>query len=435
MIEGGTPGASALAQAAQRRAEVDRLVAEAQQFETAASDERIMAAQLATLPPAYVILHDLQVPDLATTVDHLVVGQGGAFLVVTRRCPDAIAFHGGELWSGEHSLRRDLDGARIASALLTRALSTPVVPLIAFVGTVVPNATPPVVQGVLVCSADYVVRVITRASHTMLAPAQFTDVVQRALPMLSVPTSMQRHDPAVYHAAADAARAAALAVVATPTDTAPRDVPPVALSAPSPPAVVPSVPEPEPEPVPTDIEPAAVAGDDSPPPRRRHWWNRIGLGVAAAVTLVLALVVVGVLAKTVWNGSASGADHTPATSVGPTTTSPYVTGPSRPTLGDQVVAPEVSFVATCPAKGVGWTLTPNWPGDIDHLAEYVVEVRDLKGPWHRLGSFTTRDELAHGALVHQKPGTASGVRITAVMSDGSRSPKAPAIVAAPKSAC
>jgi hypothetical protein len=153
------------------------------------------------------------------------------------------------------------------------------------------------------------------------------------------------------------------------------------------------------------------------------------------LALVAVVVVVGLLVRTLWGGNASSAEGATTTSVGPTTTSPYVPGPSHPTLGDQVVAPEVSFVATCPAKAAGWTLTPNWPGDLDHLAAYVVEVRDLKGPWHRLGSFTSRDDLARGALVRQKPGAASGVRITAVMSDGSRSPNAPAIVAAPKSAC
>ena len=451
MIEGGKAGAGALAQAAQRRAEVERLVAEAQRFETVAADERIMAAQLATLPPSYVILHDLRVPELTPTVDHLVVGQGGAFLVVTRRCDDAVAFHGGELWSGERSLRPDLDSARVASALLTRALATPVVPLIGFVGTLVPNATPPVVQGVLVCSADYVARVITRASHTMLTPPQLTEVVQRAVPMLTVQTSIPRHDPAAYQAAADAARAAAAAPIAPVQPVAP--VEPTApvitastfMAAPTGPAAILRAPtiglptEVVTAPATIEADPAPASSPDVAPskPARtgRHWWSRLGSGAAVAIALVIVLVAVGVLAKVFWSGNASGADRTPPTSVGPTTTSPYVTGPSRPTLGDQVGAPEVAFVATCPGKGAGWTLTPRWPGDLDHLAAYVVEVRNLKGPWHRLGSFASRGELAKGALVHQKPGAASGVRITAVMSDGSRSPNAPAIVAAPKSAC
>ncbi|MEI8240571.1 MAG: hypothetical protein WCI22_14245, partial [Actinomycetota bacterium] len=89
----------------------------------------------------------------------------------------------------------------------------------------------------------------------------------------------------------------------------------------------------------------------------------------------------------------------------------------------------------CPTRGDGWTLTPSWPGDLNGLAAYEVEVRDLKGPWHRLGSFTRVADLADGALMHQRAGQATGVRITAVMLDGSRSANEPVIIAAPKTSC
>ncbi|MEI8239734.1 MAG: nuclease-related domain-containing protein, partial [Actinomycetota bacterium] len=184
MIEGGKAGASALALAAQRRAEVERLVVEAQHYEAVAADERIMAAQLATLPPIFVILHDLKVPDSPETADHVVVGPGGAFLIVTRRCLDSVEFRDGELWSGGRSLKSEIDGARVISALLTRTLVTPVVPVVGFVGAGVPIGTPTVVQGVIVCAADGVARVVTRATHTHLLAHEFAQVVQRAVPLL-----------------------------------------------------------------------------------------------------------------------------------------------------------------------------------------------------------------------------------------------------------
>ncbi|MDO9176248.1 MAG: nuclease-related domain-containing protein, partial [Actinomycetota bacterium] len=117
MIEGGVAGGSALSQAAQRRATAERLVLEAQWLEALATDERAVAGQLAQLPPAYALLHDLKLPGSKGNIDHLVIGPGGAFVVVTRRCQEAITFRGGQLWSGDLSLRDLLDAARVESQL------------------------------------------------------------------------------------------------------------------------------------------------------------------------------------------------------------------------------------------------------------------------------------------------------------------------------
>lgn len=192
MIEGGVAGSNALQLASQRRSTAERLATEAAWLERVAADLRLMATQLDDLPPAYAVLHDLTLPGSKGTVDHMVVGPGGAFLVVTRRYADAISFRDGQLWAGQHQLNGDLDTARVEATLMTQLLGSPVVPVLAFLDAVLPAAAPQAIDGVLVCSGATVTRVITRASHTLLTSPQVADVVERALPLLHSPGTVVR---------------------------------------------------------------------------------------------------------------------------------------------------------------------------------------------------------------------------------------------------
>ena len=192
MIEGGVAGSNALQLASQRRSTAERLATEAAWLERVAADLRLMAGQLDNLPPAYAVLHDLTLPGSKGTVDHMVVGPGGAFLVVTRRYADAISFRDGHLWAGQHQLHGDLDTARVEATLMTQLLGSPVVPVLAFLDAVLPAAAPQAIDGVLVCSGATVTRVITRASHTLLTSPQVADVVERALPLLHSPGTVVR---------------------------------------------------------------------------------------------------------------------------------------------------------------------------------------------------------------------------------------------------
>jgi hypothetical protein len=441
VIEGGKPGTSALAQAAQRRAAADRLLVEAGAFETLAADERIMASQLATLPRAYVILHDVRVPDSPGIADHLVVGPGGAFLVLTRRYLDPIGFHDGELWSGSRPLRPELDSARVQSALLTRALATPFVPVIGLVGTAVPNSTPPVVNGVLVCSADYVARVLTRASHTMLGAAEVADAVNRALPLMTAQISVNRHDPT--------ATQAAVVAHGTPSDS----VPVLPSTVPTP-GVLPSSPQLPPAAgrasAPVSAEPGVEAGDaaeggidrragasngSEATSARGRFWRRTGTGAAVLAALAVVTFAVGGLVRVLWSGDVNGAQREPASSVVAGSTTLFVPPTEHPPLAAAVEPPTVRFVSRCPAKGEGWSLVPTWPGDLEGLASYVVEVRTPKGPWHRYSAFSNRLEMQNAAITGQEPGTALIARITAVMSDGSRSLTSPSVITAPAHPC
>ena len=55
------------------------------------------------LPPAYALLHDLRLPGSKGNVDHLVIGPGGAFVVVIRRCPHAVEYRDGKLFADSQS--------------------------------------------------------------------------------------------------------------------------------------------------------------------------------------------------------------------------------------------------------------------------------------------------------------------------------------------
>ena len=187
MIEGGVAGVSAQSLAAERRAQAERLTAEASRLDATATDERWMSNHLAQLPSSYALLHDLSLPDGRGRVDHVVVGPGGAFVVLTRRVDGALTVQGDQLFAGGHSLKPAFDGARLSAQALTHGLGTPVVPIIALVGVSALGTLPGAIDGVLVTPADHTAQMVGRGSHTQLTGPQMSEVIDRVAPMLSGP--------------------------------------------------------------------------------------------------------------------------------------------------------------------------------------------------------------------------------------------------------
>ena len=299
VIDGGIAGGSALQQASQRRATADRLIAEARWLEALAADEQAMAAHLAELPPAYAVLHDLRLPGSKGNIDHVVIGPGGAFVVLTRRCSEAVVLRDGGLWAGDQSLSDVFNAARVESQLLTQSLLTPVVPVVALLDTRLPAATPGSLEGVLVCSGDRVVRVITRGSHTLLPPHLVGEVAERALPLLHNPGSVPRTE-------------SALGVRADPApDTSVRPV--------VPPAVVwqrqgggqgPATPKS------TAASSAVPTRDPTPPTNESTGRARAFRFVAVALTLLcLIALAVGSLISFVWSGDEAADTSSPSQAV------------------------------------------------------------------------------------------------------------------------
>lgn|GEM_PF-2613067 len=423
MIEGGVPGGSARYHAGQRRATADRLTLEANWLETIAADQSKMRNVLVQLPVAYAVMHDLNVPGSKGTIDHVVIGPGGAFIVVSRRYGEHIDYRDGQLWAGDRSMRSVLEGARAESELMTQSLGTPVVPVLALLDTILPAATPGVVDGVLVTSDENVVRVITRGAHTLLGPDKVADITARATPMLHTAGSVARTDSATGAAAPPMADRG----LRLPTPD------PMAGQIAARPSAMP-----------------AVLGDAAiviPPAHRkepRHRRSAWGIGAVIAGLCVLA-VAIGSLVRLVWNDESespstsvpSSSESTGETTIDLSTTVEPTAPPTAPPTSAPInglAAPLVQYTAVCPSPGAGWDMVPTWPGDIEGLKEYDVEML-ITDSWVSLTGWKNAvDETS--AILHGQPANATyTIRMTAVLTDGSRSVNTPTPIAAPATAC
>ncbi|MDO8363173.1 MAG: nuclease-related domain-containing protein [Actinomycetota bacterium] len=477
MIEGGVPGGSAQQNAAQRRATADRLIIEAKWLESLAADERAMAALLAHLPPAYAIMHDIKLAGSKGNVDHLVVGPGGAFIIVTRRFADAIVLRDGEMYAGEQSLRPVLDSARVESQLLTQSLLTPVVPVLGLMGSVLPAATPHAVDGVLVCSAVNIVRVITRGSHTLLPPHKVGEVAERALPLLHNPGSVMRGESTSGAVAEPEPDTSVNPVVppappASPASAQRRrnteqvvkrrmrrmrrrqaaDVLAEADGRNDPARIRPGRDPNGREGKAVAARPRAVGATGPGEPATEKaatsgTVRSVRFVVVALVVLCLVAIAVGTLISGLWQpddapvqrrprtsttlagagatDAAGGASTAPSSTVAPVAGQPLAAG---------LPAPAAVFTVSCPAAGGGWRLEPVWPGDLAGLQQYDLELQNLDGTWAPVQPITL--PTAGWAGLDGLPANVSlHLRVTALMTDGSRSISGETTVSLPPAAC
>ena len=405
MIEGGLAGGSAFQQAAQRRATAGRLHAEAEWLEALAADERAMALQLATLPPAYALLHDLRLPGSKGNVDHLVIGPGGVFVVVIRRCEHTVEYRDDQLWADSQSLGDVLAAAEVESQLLTQILRTPVVGVVALLDATLPAAMPSKVAGVFVCTGELVGRIITRGSHTLLPPHQVAELTERALPLLHSPATVPRTE-------------SALGVPAEPSPDM---------------SVMPMVPPQAPtKPRFRHTVPALATHEKSGRTRSMRF-----VGVALVVMCVLA-VAFGSLVSTIWGDSDNDVDKgeaaAPRTTVAVTIAEDTGQLPTPSTTTTPVAPPAVGFTATCPAPGGGWQLTPIWPGDVPGLVRYDVEVQNLDSSWRPLEAIVAA-QSPWTSLSSQPANAAYMVRVTAVVAGSANVVSDPTVIAAPATVC
>jgi hypothetical protein len=414
MIEGGTPGGSALAQATQRRATAEKLLTEAAWLEGVAADERAMAAQLAVLPPSYSVIHDLRVPGSKGNIDHVVIGPGGAFVVMTRRFDGQLSYHDGQLWAGDASLRGDFESARVEAQLLTQSLGTAVVPVIGYLGAGLPQGAPSALDGVLVCAADTLVKVVSRGSHTNLTPDKVLEAARKAVPFQNSPGSVTR----------------GLGQVPPPPAPLQRPV----AGAPGTPAVSTT----------PDL------------PRRRSGrtehehlaWKRSVMFVAAIIaSLCLVAFAAGTLLRVLWadKPASSGA---PTGTLDPSSTTIFITpGTGDPTATADgsavptsvavaaIPSPIVRILPTCPTPGQGWSLVPTWPGDVTGLAHYTLELQQADGTWSVVGTMANANSALGAAVAGQQSNVTITLRMTAVLTDGSQSPATVTKVITPAISC
>lgn len=406
MIEGGSAGGSATSQAAERKAQADRLLAESARLETVAADERAMASRLGELPETYAVLHDLTLPDGRGRVDHVVIGPGGAFLVLTRRVDAVLSLQHGKLWSGTASLTPLLDGARVEAQALTQHLGTPVVPVIGIVGAPIAEGTPAAVDGVLVCPADHMVHVISRGAHTLLPTTKVTEVADKAVTLLTVPGTRPRRVGSAV----------------------PPPPPPVAATVP----------------IAADTTATApVAEAPARPAKQGHHINTHSRKFVVSVIASICLVAfaAGTLLRVLFAddpqpdsaGLAGTSGVTVSTTIVPPSSAVETTVPVTAPLAN-VPAPKVSFLPVCQAPGAGWSLVPAWPGDLLGLDHYEVQEQAADGTWSTLTSFTQADTIA-AAVPSVEPDVTLTLQIIAVLIDGSHSPGTPTPVITPSTGC
>ncbi len=457
MIEGGVAGGSAAHHADQRRTVAARLESEATWLDAVAADERATGQFLQLLSQSYAILHDLKLPGTQGNIDHVVVGPGGAFVVVTRRFAEPIEFREETLHAGGRSLQAELAGVAVIAAQLTDLLGTPVVPVVGFHGNVLSATAPPQVDGVLVCASENLVRVITRASHTLLPPHQVTGVLEKALPLLFNPGSTPR-DQIQANAEAPTLPPAVMTTVAP--------IVPVAVAAVAPPAFTPLTLTPSPPPPPPAFPPLAVpenaneaaSGTVAPevssvglteaaataaaaaaasraaraaapvmPVALVHHKRSKGFVLAVVVSLCLVAGTLGAAANLILKDD--GAPKSAST----TSTTAESVDVSTP-LAAALPAPTVAFSAVCPAAGSGWQLVATWPGDVDGLTQYDVELQNADATWTALAPLLSAAVTA-ASLAGYGPNVTVTLRITAVMTDGSRSANQPTPFTTPTSPC
>jgi hypothetical protein len=397
MIEGGVAGMSAQSLAAERRAQAEKLAAEASRLDATATDERWMSKHLAQLPSSYALLHDLSLPDGSGRVDHLVVGPGGAFVVLARRVDGVLSLQGDQLFAGGHSLKPTFDGARLAAQALTQGLGTPVVPIIALVGVSALGTLPGAIDGVLVTPADHTAQMVGRGSHTQLTGPQVNEVIDRVAPMLSVPGVRARG-------------------AAVPIPPPPAPVPPQRV-------------------VSQSVTPNAV----QKPARTPHQQRSRRFNVAVAGMLLLTAFAGGTLVRTLFQDSTSSAAPAVTPAVVPTTlpvvatVAPTTTVVAKPKIA-KIKAPKVAFMPICPAPGEGWSMVPAWPGKVKNLAKYQLEMLGADGTWAPVSAFKSSNTLS-AAITGQGPNTTLTVRIAAILKNGSRSPATATPIITPATSC
>jgi len=413
MFEGGMAGASATALAADRRSSAQRLLSEAARLEAMAADERRIAAELATLPASYSILHDLLVPGREAPFGHVVVGPGGAFLVVSHRHDRELELRDDALWVAGEPLAPVLRDTRADAEVLAEALGTPVRAVVALFG---PEPAAEVLDGVqafddaTVCTAARVARAVSRGSHTLLASRALAEVSDRALPLLTTPSTVHRVPEALLATAAPVADVVA-------EETAP----------------VPALQADQQElPLPPVMATASRKRDSG----GRRGSARSGMAVAALSVLCLVAFAAGSLIRVLSSSTPSGAAGLDSVSAATESTQLWVdhaADGSAALRGDAVPMPEIDLRAVCPVQGGGWQVAPEWT-HADGVASFEVEAQGFDGTWTRVATVPTTD-AQDVALLRLAPDAVANLRITAVAADGRRSQSADVQVVTPSDAC
>ena len=402
MDRGRDAGGSARHKAAQLRAEAERKLAVAENYEKGAAGEAATAEALAVLPPEFHVFHDLVVPGrLRANVDHLVIGPTGVWLIDSKSSDSDLRYSDGTLWRGGFPMRREVASLEAMAERVARHLDADVRSVLCFTHGQVPVPCPRL-GTVTAVNRWQLVDLITRAPLAASQPmVEWWAMLAREM-VAPMPAPPPR--PVEVLSSASAVMVEPVSPVRTRRSTrAARAERRAAAKA----------------------KPSAARSRDSVGSGRGGRSNKSrgsrkssgSLG-ELLVRLVVGLVVLAFIMKFA-NDMADDARK-------------RASGPDAPPTVE--APPNVELNVNCGVPGRGYRVTPKWPGDIEGLKGYRVKLET--GLAGEMGLWTMQWSTVELKPLHQlPPGIPIEISMVAEMIDGRRSPQGRGRVVLPPEPC
>ncbi|HVM55072.1 MAG TPA: nuclease-related domain-containing protein [Acidimicrobiales bacterium] len=372
-----------------RRSSADELAEKfeerAKRTRAAAATERATATHLddALTPFGFYCLHDCRWPgSRRANIDHVVIGRTGIWVVDDKRMTNRLSVSAkGELWSGRHPMRKELEKAVAQRDAVAGALGSTTAAVILSIHEGLLPAPAFRIGAVHVAKALHATSQLIRDGGSVLDDAEVGHLAERAMAVLqpretSRPT-MRPPEPI--------GRATLIERPSPVPDRVPW------IRVPSAPPDFSRLP-----PAPSDVVPAAKKRA-RPPKRRRQRSSRLR---SVAFGLLVAWLAIGFGAEAArWIGNVLN-ERVMASVDAASNDEPTSKPVSQPTLRH-----------VCDAPGSGWTLIVAWSGSVSSATWSSTP----EGPWEPLAS-SGPHEGRRGYLL---PAQVSLIRLTHTAADGS----------------
>lgn len=138
-----------------------------------AAGEEETARALATLPPAFVVLHDRKIPRSPANIDHIVIGPTGVFVVETKRYSGRLTVRGSDVFVAGRRRTKIVEQARWEAEVVAKVLADAdepreVTPLLCIHRAELPWRTARV-GGVAIVSGSGLTATLTKAPEALSA--------------------------------------------------------------------------------------------------------------------------------------------------------------------------------------------------------------------------------------------------------------------------
>ncbi|MCU1368794.1 MAG: hypothetical protein JWN39_4433 [Ilumatobacteraceae bacterium] len=346
-----TGGASAQQRADRLRSRSDKLARQATVWESGAALEPSIRRKLDELPPGFTVLHDLVIDAEGTRLDHLVIGNGGLYLVDAKRYSGHLVYSKKMLWHGRFPIVDKLETLVWEAESLGNLLGQDVVPVMCFVDAVLPQPVT-TLGSVIVCRVS-VLHTIVRSTHATMSTVE----VQRILEIAGSLAVARSGSPDTGEVQVGWVSPHELDQnwAPSPDDDRAYDD---ATGQTAVVSTIPSIPGPE-----QFTRPLRE-------PKARRWPRRLAFAVMAVAGVAAAVFIVWSVSSKTAKTAREIAANPPTTTAAPTTTTTEPDTVAASTSTTSVGATSLGFSVSCPVPGAGWVIRPVWPGDLPGLAWY-----------------------------------------------------------------